>query len=122
MNCRLHLHELKADTFMNCPAGMGCAPVARDMNGCAVVICASRMRAICLLRKRDMHLRCVKVSQGDRIDNALSPTRLRPEPPPRGSQIAVSALPTDFVGADSISARLWERRDRVRKHKRRDFR
>ena len=50
---------------MNCPAGMGCAPVARDMNGCAVVICASGMRVICLLRKRDMRLRRVKVSQGD---------------------------------------------------------
>ena len=24
MNCRLHLHELKADAFMNCPAGMNC--------------------------------------------------------------------------------------------------
>ena len=42
MNCRVHLHELKADAFMNCPAGMGCAPLARDMNGCAVVICHLR--------------------------------------------------------------------------------
>ena len=24
MNCRLRLHELKADAFMNCPAGMNC--------------------------------------------------------------------------------------------------
>ena len=24
MNCRLHLHELKANAFINCPAGMNC--------------------------------------------------------------------------------------------------
>ena len=35
MNCRLNLHELKADAFINCPAGMNCRRCPHEGVGAA---------------------------------------------------------------------------------------